>query len=127
MQIKTTKIIYWILLGLFSAFFLVDAIGGLMRVEAGIEAMQQLGYALYIMTLISITKILGVVGLWQNKFPTLKEWAFAGFTINFIGASASWYFSGGPTMNIFFPLITLVLLFAIYGLWKKLQMNQTNV
>lgn len=119
MKSKTTKTIYWILLILFSAFFAFDAIGGLMQIEAGKQAMLQLGYPLYLMTITGVTKILGILALLQNKFPTLKEWAFAGFTINFIGASASWYFADGPTFNVIFPWIMLMVLMVIYFLWKK--------
>ncbi len=121
MTVKTTKTIYWILLILFSAFFAFDAIGGLMQVEAGKQAMLQLGYPFYLMTITGVTKILGILALLQNKFPTLKEWAFAGFTINFIGASASWYFADGPTFNVIFPWIMLAVLFVIYFLWKKIK------
>lgn len=120
MVTKTQKIVYWFLLVLFSGFFLFDAIGGLMQIEAGKQAMIQLGYPMYLMTITGVTKVLGIIGLWQNKFPILKEWAFAGFTINFIGASASWYFSNGPIFNVIFPWIMLAILMIIYSLWKKM-------
>lgn len=116
---KRTKITYWILLTLFSIMMLMDGIAGIMQVEDGKKAFDQLGYPHYLMTIVGVCKILGVIGLLQPKFRTLKEWAFAGFAFNFLGASASWGLSGGPVAFALMPLLMLVVLFAIYFLWKK--------
>lgn len=116
---KTTKIIYWILLGLFALMNLGDGIGGFMHQKDGVEAFKTLGYPLYVLGIVGLAKILGVIALLQPRFKILKEWAFAGFTINFIGASASWAFTGGHQMFIFLPLIMLAVLMIIYWLGKK--------
>ncbi|MFT3795490.1 DoxX family protein [Flavobacterium sp.] len=115
-RIKTT---YWILLILFSLMMLLDGISGILQVEDGKKAFDQLGYPYYLMTIVGISKLLGVAGLLQNKWKTLKEWAFSGFAFNFIGASASWLLSGGPIAFVVIPLVMLGFLFAIYTLWKK--------
>jgi len=116
---KRTKITYWVLLTLFSIMMLMDGIAGIMQVEDGKKAFDQLGYPHYLMTIIGVSKILGVIGLLQPKFKTLKEWVFAGFAFNFLGASASWGLSGGPVAFVIMPLLMLIVLFAIYFLWKK--------
>lgn len=120
---KRTKTIYWILLILFSLMMLMDGVSGVMQAEEGKKAFDQLGYPYYVMTIVGIAKMLGIVGLLQPKYKTLKEWAFAGFTFNFLGASASWALSGGPTGFVFIPLVMLLVLFAIYYPWKRMQQS----
>lgn len=122
---KRAKTIYTILLTLFSILMLMDGIAGIMQVEDGRKAFDQLHYPYYLMTIVGISKVLGVFGLWQpNK--TLKEWAFAGFSFNLAGASASWALSGGPIGFVAIPLVMLLALLAIYFLWKKSTQTPTN-
>jgi len=116
---KTTNILYWIFTILFAAFFLADGIGGILTTEETAKPMAPLGYPLYITTIVGVGKIIGVIAILQTKWITLKEWAYAGFTINFLGAAASWYFVGGPAFYIIFPLIMLAFMFFTYYLWKK--------
>ena len=104
---------------LFSLMMLMDGMAGLMRAEAGKEVMQHLGYPIYAMSIFGIAKILGALALLQNKLPTLKEWAFAGFAINFIGAFASRVFAGDGIGLLSMPLVMLLILFLVYFLWKK--------
>lgn len=118
---KKQKITYQILLGLFVLLMLMDGIAGTMQLEDGKKAFDQLGYPHYLMTIVGVSKILGVIGLLQPKSRTLKEWAFAGFTFNFLGASASWALAGGPVAFAFIPLVTLMILLVIYWLWKRIS------
>jgi uncharacterized membrane protein len=41
--------------------------------------MTHLGYPSYFVTILGVSKILGVTALLIPKFPLLKEWAYAGF------------------------------------------------
>lgn len=116
---KKIKITYWIVLALFSLMMLLDGISGIMQIEDGKKAFDQLGYPYYLMTIVGVSKLLGVAGLLQNKWKTLKEWAFAGFVFNFIGASASWFLSGGPIGFALIPWVMLLVLLVLYALWKK--------
>lgn len=118
---KRQQTTYWILLILFSLMMLMDGISGLMQLDSGKEAFDQLHYPYYLMGIIGTAKILGTIGLLQPKYKTLKEWAFAGFTFNFLGASASWALSGGPAAFVAIPLVMLIVLLAIYLLWKRIQ------
>lgn len=115
---KRTTIIFRMLLVLFSLMMLMDGVSGIMLLEDGKKAFDQIGYPYYLMPILGTCKILGAIGLWQPN-RTLKEWAFAGFTFNFLGASASWAMSGGPTAFVVLPLVMFVVLMAIYWLWKK--------
>ncbi len=121
MKPKTIKIIYWVVTILFSAFMLFSGIVEIMQTQQTQEVMKQLGYPMYVNTIIGIAKILGVIAILQWKFPIIKEWAYAGFTIDIIGASASFYFSGDGIVATLMPFIFLAVMFVSYFLWKKVE------
>lgn len=98
---------------------LYSGISELMQTEKGNEIILSLGYPLYINTILGIAKILGVVAIMQTKFRTLKEWAYAGFTFDMLGASASFVLNGNEITFILSTLPFLVVMFASYFFWKK--------
>jgi len=116
---KSVKIWYWITTILFALFMLFSGISEVLMVPSGIELFQTLGYPIYLLYIIGIAKILGVITILQTKFKTIKEWAYAGFTIDFVGASASWLFVWAGILPVIFPLVMLTLMFVSYFLWKK--------
>lgn len=120
MKPSTTKILYWVFIILFAVFFTMDAIGGITKQQAGVDVMQHLQYPVYFMQIMGVAKILGVIAILQPKFNTIKEWAFAGFAFNFIGAFASRAIVGDSGFLLIFPLIMLAFMFVPYLLWKKL-------
>lgn len=120
MKPRTIKVIYWVLISIFSLATLFGAIAELAREETGVQVILDLGYPIYLLTILGIAKIIGVISILQWRFKTLKEWAYAGFTIDFIGAAASHMFSGDGINLIINPLIFLVVLFATYFLGKKI-------
>ena len=83
--------------------------------------MALLGYPTYLLLIIGVAKILGSIAVLQTKFRTIKEWAYAGFTIDYIGASTSFYIVNASASAIIGPLIFLAVLFASYVLWKKVE------
>jgi len=118
---KRTKILYWVLTGIFCLAMLMDGMAGLVREKTGQEIMRQLGYPVYVLTLFGTAKILGAIAILQTRYYTIKEWAYAGFTINFIGASASWAFIGKDAGFMLPPLVALGFLFLTYALWKRVE------
>ena len=116
---KKLKIAYWTATIIFALWLLLDGIGGVSQVAAGKTVVASLGYPFYILTITGSAKILAAVAVVQNKFKTIKEWAFAGYAIDCMGASLSQFFVGGHIGSIIFPLIFLVLMFIPYYLWKK--------
>lgn len=121
MKPKTIKILYWTLTLVFFLAMLMDSIGGIMRAEAGQEVMRHLGYPMYVLSIFGVAKLLGAIAILQTKFRTIKEWAYAGFTINFIGAVASRAFVGDEIGLLIPPIIALVFMFGTYSLWKKFE------
>ncbi|GJM32408.1 MAG: hypothetical protein DHS20C18_14090 [Saprospiraceae bacterium] len=118
---KKAKIFYWTSTIIFAFLMFMDGIGGITRQEAGVEIMKHLGYPIYFLSIVGTAKILGAMAIVQNKFKAIKEWAYAGFVINFIGAFASRAFMGDSTFETVFPLIALAITFIPYFAWKKYE------
>ena len=119
MKPKTIKITYWCLIALFSLAMLGDAFGGITKQQAGVDVLNHLGYPIYIMPFMGYLKVLGVIALLQTKFRNLKEWAFAGFAFNFIGAAVSRTAMGDAAGMVAMPLVMLAVLFVTYWFWRK--------
>lgn len=119
MKPKTLNILYWSFTIFFALLLIMDGIGGISGSEDGKTAMRQLGYPEYIMPVTGISKLLAVIAILQTKFITIKEWAFAGLTFNFIMASVSWAIVGQPLFFVLFPMIALIIMLVPYFLWKK--------
>jgi uncharacterized membrane protein YphA (DoxX/SURF4 family) len=49
----------------------------------------QLGYPVYLLTILGVWKLLGAIALLVPRFPRLKEWAYAGAFFEMTGAAAS--------------------------------------
>ncbi len=115
---KKWHILYWICTVLFvipmamGAYF--DFVGG----EQVVEGMKHLGYPLYLATFIGVAKGLGVLAVLVNKCRTLKEWAYAGFTFDLLGASYSHFSVGDPIKDVMVPLVILIFVLTSYKLWK---------
>ena len=121
MSPKTTKIIFWVTTTL---IFLFE---GVMPVlfrhdEAGKLAMQHLGYPAHFGTLLLFFKVPGALALIIPQVsPRIKEWAYAGFTFDFVGASLSYFFVDGLVGFTFFPFAVLAILTVSYICYHKLQ------
>lgn len=80
----------------------------LLRLEEENAYIMQLGYPVYLLTIIGTWKILGVIAVLAPKFALLKEWAYAGFFFVCTGAIVS-HIVQGEAKDIFGPLLLLVL------------------
>lgn len=61
-------------------------------------------WALYLMKILGFAKILGGAAILYGKFPRLKEWAYAGFAFDYLGAAASHVFAN-DSVNAIPPLV----------------------
>lgn len=124
---KKIKIAYWAVTILFVLAMLQSGIVQLIQNEGSKEVMALLGYPMYVSTILGAAKILGVIALILRTFKTLKEWAYAGFAFDLIGASASGAFIG-EILVVIVPLVYLAVMFLSYFLWKKTeQLDVTNI
>jgi hypothetical protein len=92
---------------------LYSAVLYLTHAPAMVKAFIQLGYPPYFPNILGVAKILGVVALLAPGLCLVKEWAYAGFAITFIGAFISHLATGETTMAIA-PVIALALLVVSY-------------
>lgn len=119
MTSKTRSTIYWIVTGIFGIAMIADGFGGVTRAQAGIDVLVHLGYPVYLLTIVGIAKIIGGLAILQPVWRTVKEWAYAGFVINCLGAFGSRYFIGDTGIDLFFPIIFLGITIGSYVVWKK--------
>lgn len=123
---KKLKTWYWIATIIFALMMIMDGFGGITQQEAGKEVFKHLGYPMYLLIIVGIAKLLGAISILQNKYVAIKEWAYAGFAINFIGAFASRAFVGDGISLLIPPVIVLCIMFIPYILWKNLARNVKN-
>lgn len=109
---KRNKIIYWIATIWLALGMLSTAAGQLIKMKAGqggVDMITHLGYPIYFLTILGLSKVLGVFVVLIPKFPLLKEWAYAGFFFIMVGAMFSHIATGDPLVEIFPSLLLLAL------------------
>ena len=114
---KPNKIVYWTFTLLFALLLGASGITYLLGLSMYAEGMAHLGYPIYLLKFLGVAKILGAVAIVYGKYPTLKEWAYAGFAFDLLGASYS-HFSSGDGPEALVPLAVLAVMFVSYGQWK---------
>ena len=107
---------YWIATAVFCLAMGAGGVLNLIRLEEQQAAMDSLGYPHYLMTILGVAKILGVIALIIPGAPLLKEWAYAGFTFDLLGAAASHAFSGHAIQETIPPLVILAIMCVSYWL-----------
>src|SRR5215218_3591544 len=94
---KKTNILYWIFTSLFGAMMLFSAIPDVFSDPIAVKGMHEgLGYPLYFIPFIGVAKVLGAIAILTQRFPRLKEWAYAGLFFDLIGATYSIISIGKP-------------------------------
>lgn len=119
MSPKAKRITYWIATSLFCLWLLGDGIAGIAHTAAGVAIFEQIGMPLYVMTIVGTAKVLASVALIQTRWRTLKEWAFAGYAIDCLGAAACHYFAASEAWEIALSFFFLAVMFVVYFIWKK--------
>lgn len=124
-SVKTNKIIFW------TATIIIFLFEGVMpaftsQTEAAKEGIRHLGYPEYFGNILVGFKVIGCLILVIPTTPKrLKEWAYAGFTFDFIFAFLSYLFVDGFGFYAIFPLIVLAILMVSYVSYHKL--NKLNL
>ncbi len=123
---RRNKIIYWILTLI---LFVPATAGAVVEVFTNgpasiVKIMIALGYPLYLMKILGGAKILGGIAILSGKLPRIKEWAYAGFSFDFLGATAS-HILAGDAAHALFPLAFFPFLIISYGLWHKTAATPT--
>src|SRR6476620_6482855 len=117
---KTTNILFWIVTILFSAFMLFSAFTEITMDPKGLELLRHLGYPDYLTPFLGYAKVLGAIALLvPGNFPRIKEWAYAGFFFDLVGATYSGIATDGFHPQMLFMLLFFIFLFASYYLYHK--------
>lgn len=106
--------VYWGATGLFCLAMATSGTLNLLRVEFVKEGLTGLGYPVYLMTILGVAKLLGVVALLVPRMKRLKEWAYAGFTFELLGATASHAFIRDEIGETVTPVVVLAFLLVSY-------------
>ena len=124
---KTTKILYWVFTVLMIALMLFSAVGSFVSSPESAAFAKQFAYPGYVLKFLAVAKILGVLAILVPGNPRLKEWAYAGFTFDLVGAMFSFYANGTFPAAQWAPMLTAGLIF-IFGSYifyhKKLKAGQ---
>jgi DoxX-like family len=118
---KTNKIIFWVTTTL---IFLFEGVMPALtsQSEMAKEGIRHLGYPDYFGVMLTVFKVLGALALIIPQVPArVKEWAYAGFVIDFISAFVSLAAVDGFTGLTFFPLLVLLVLVVSYIYYHKIK------
>ena len=121
---KKEKILFW------STTILIFLFEGLMPVltsqtELAKEGIRHLGYPEYFGNALVVFKALGALAIVIPQVPKrIKEWAYAGFTFEFLFATISHTAVEGITVHTFFPMVVLGILAVSYFYYHKLNANK---
>ncbi len=118
---KAAKITFWVTTTL---IFLFEGVMPALTSQSQMakDGISHLGYPAYFGTMLAVFKVLGALSLIIPQVPKrIKEWAYAGFAIDFIAAFVSLWAVDGLTGITFFPLIVLAILILSYVNYHKLN------
>lgn len=113
------KITFWITTGL---IFLLQGIMPILTYNdpGTMEAMAHLGYPAYFGLMLAIFKFSGGLALIIPQVPAkVKEWAYAGYGLDFIAALYSFIAVDGLGTFAIFPIIAFAMLTASYISYHK--------
>lgn len=123
---KSVNIAYWICTVLFLLMMGFSAVMSFQHNPEGDKMMAHIGITPKVMPFLAVLKVLGIIAILTPGLPRLKEWAYAGFTFDVIGAMFLFFAAGDPVKDWAFMLLILALIFASYFLWHKKVSLQTR-
>lgn len=121
---KTMKIIYRTSTFLFALIFVMTGSLYLLHSPQMVTKLALLGYPGYMLALLGVAKILGAITLAVPGFLRLKEWAYAGFVFDFLGAIWSHLAIQGVGRAAAVVLVPLVLITISYVSYRRLQQGK---
>jgi len=79
---------------------LVAGFSYLTTTPEAVENFRHVGYPQQLRVLLGIGKLAGAIVLLLPRLPTLKEWAYAGFTFMWIAAVVAHYLAGDGALSL---------------------------
>lgn len=124
---KTTRIIYWVTTSL---IFLFEGVMPALtsNSEMAKQGISHLGYPDYFRIMFTIFKVLGALVLILPFFKgRIKEWAYAGFTFDFVSAAVSNTVVDGFGGGTIFPIIVLAVLAVSYICYHRMTPQPSTI
>jgi DoxX-like family len=104
-----------------AALMLLATIPDLLQADNAIAVFMHLGYPRYLLPFLGMAKGLAIVGVLMPRFPRLKEWVYAGLSIDVGGALYS-HLSVNDGPSGWMPaLIALILVGSSYLTYRLRQ------
>jgi hypothetical protein len=124
---KTNRIIYWITTGFIFLFEgVIPALTS--QTEVAKEGIRHLGYPGYFGILLTIFKVTGACVLIIPRIPArIKEWAYAGFALEFLFAFLSYMAVEGFKALALFPLVVLMILVVSYNNYHRIRERSLSI
>ena len=111
---KATKNIYWVSTALVILIMLFTAVQTFTHLDHMEDFAKQIQFPAYMFVMLSVAKVLGIITLLIPGYPTVKEWVYAGFTFDLIGAIV--LFAGSALsfpIGLWAPMAVALLMLAI--------------
>lgn len=112
-----TKYLYWGSTGLVALLALAS--GAMYFINPPTETFAHLGFPDYLRIQLGIAKLVGGVALLAPLPRWLKEWTYAGFTIDFGSAIIAHLTVGDPISSIITPGVALAVLMTSYAAYHQ--------
>lgn len=118
---KKAKIIFWV------TTVIIVLFEGVMPLftgnsEMAKEGIRSLGYPEYFGMMLIVFKVLGSIALIVPQIPArVKEWAYAGFMIDFLSALISLWVVTGFGVTLLLPVVCIAILIASYLSYHKIR------
>jgi uncharacterized membrane protein YphA (DoxX/SURF4 family) len=107
---------YWLATAIVVFVLLAGGAASLSARPENAQGMKDLGYPVYLMTILGVWKMLGGLALLAPRLPRLKEWAYAGIFFDFTGAVCSHVAVGSDTRHVVVPAVFAVVALASWAL-----------
>lgn len=121
---KKDKIIFWVTT---TMIFLFEGVMPALtsHTDFAKEGITHLGYPAYFGVMLTVFKVLGSLVLIIPQVPKrVKEWAYAGFAIDFISAFVSLWVVDGFGPFLLLPLVALGILVVSYVYHHKIHLDK---
>jgi hypothetical protein len=91
---------YWGATGVVAIVALLAGFSYVTNAPQSVENFRHVGYPQQLRVLLGIAKLAGAITLLLPRLPTLKEWAYAGFTFMWIAAAVAHYLAGDGGLSL---------------------------
>ena len=112
------KALWWLDTLVLAVLMSISGLASLIGAPFMVASMQHLGYPQYLLSILGTAKILGVLAILGPAPRGIKEWAYAGFTFNMLGAIWSHHVVGDGLEGMQPAMVALGLVQVSYWLHR---------